>query len=150
MIGRCVRISQFHTCNDMNWIFGIGVYILRLFFPSIVCHRKSSCIIVHVTPHRVIDAEFAKKIFESVFSSAKRVRLPSVTTQRIFYLRIKLNKNLFKIKKLRIFGFYARHWMCFASSNYGLDYRCMVICSNPVSANPLNFGHLQQNHLQQK
>ena len=27
--------------------------------------------------------------------------------------------------------------------------RCMVICSNPVSADPLNFGHLQQNHLQQ-
>ena len=25
----------------------------------------------------------------------------------------------------------------------------MVICSNPVSADPLNFGHLQQNHLQQ-
>ena len=27
--------------------------------------------------------------------------------------------------------------------------RCMVICSNPVSADRLNFGHLQQNHLQQ-
>ena len=101
----------------MNWIFWIGVYyihilytvyILRLFFPSIVCHRKSSCIIVHVTSHRDIDAEFARNFFEAIFSSAKRVRLPSVTTQRIFHLKIKL-KNLFKIKKLRIFGFYARH-----------------------------------------